>query len=93
MNRKLLLLFSIITLLTSFSSADAQIRYRADGMLTYGNTEPFHFYDWTLDARGLYLKTKGSNFLQFDITPGNPRIAGHGDQIVFYNTQLSRFNI
>lgn len=92
MCQRMLLLLSVLTLWVGFSTADAQIRYRADGMLTYGNTEPFRFYDWTLNARGLYLKTKGSNFLQFDVTPGNPRIAGHGDQVVFFNTQSSRFN-
>lgn len=33
-----------------------------------------------------------TTFFQIDLTPAAPRLAGHGDQIVFYNTQTGTFN-
>ena len=38
------------------------------------------------------LRDNSSHFFQIDITPANPRLAGQGDQVVFYNTQTSTFN-
>lgn len=73
-------------------SADAQIKYRSDGKLTIGNTNPYDFYPITTHGNGMYMKCKTSNFFQIDCTPSSPRLAGHSDQIVFYNTATSKFN-
>ena len=40
----------------------------------------------------MYFKSKTSNFFQIDVTPAATRLASHYDQVVFYNTRLSRFN-
>lgn len=42
---------------------------------------------------GLYWSEfSATKFFQLDLTPANPRIAGTGNQIVFYNTEKSIFN-
>lgn len=33
-----------------------------------------------------------NKFFQIDLTPANPRLAGTGDQVVFYNTNTRTFN-
>lgn len=84
MKRTIILLLSL-ALLGCFSSfeSQAQIRYRTNGKITFGNTEPMTFYDWTAQTNGIYLKSGNYNFLQLDVSPGNPRLAGHGNQVVF----------
>ena len=44
------------------------------------------------DWNGTYLTCKDSNFFQVDVTPDNPRLAGTGNQVVFFNTETSTFN-
>lgn len=75
-----------------FSKSYSQIKYSADGKLSIGNTLPYGMYGQTVFGNGMYFKCKTSNFLQLDISPSNPRIAGTGNQVVFYNTQTSTFN-
>lgn len=82
----LLFLFSCSCLITN-----AQIKYWSDGNLTVGTTTPYKFYNTTIGGTGVYLSL-GSKFLQMDITPQNPRIAGSGNKIVFYNTQTRAYN-
>lgn len=83
----------LLLLLVSFAvTTSAQITYTG-GKLGVNNASTNTFYsfnakDWT----GMYMKCKSSNFLQFDLTPANPRIAGTGNQVVFYNTQTQTFN-
>ena len=45
-----------------------------------------------IENPGYWYTTKTSNFFQIDLTPANPRLAGTGDQVVFYNTNTSTFN-
>lgn len=87
----LTILFTLMVGHTCIESA-AQMRYLSNGKFTFGDTTPMTFYDWTIKANGIYLKSINSKFLQIDISPSNPRIAGYGDQVVFYNTQSNRFN-
>jgi len=75
-----------------FSKSYSQIRYLSDGKLTIGNTQPYEYFGQTIFGNGAYFKCKTSNFLQLDITPANPRIAGTGNQVVFYNSKNSAFN-
>ena len=81
-----------IAFLLIASVSNAQIKYRSDGKLTIGNTEPEQFYGITTYGGGMYFKSKTSNFFQIDVTPAATRLASHYDQVVFYNTRLSRFN-
>ena len=81
----------VVILLSVSASGLAQINYTSQGKLTVGNVTPYSFYP-TTHYGSIYLKDNSSNFLQIDITPASPRIAGHGDEVVFYNTQTSTFN-
>lgn len=85
---------TLVVVLFSICDATGQIRYMSDGKMTIGNTDPFAFYHYTVAGTGMYFKFPGdySNFFQIDVTPAAPRLAGHGDQIVFYNTQTNTFN-
>ena len=60
--------------------------------MTIGNTQPYEYFGQTVFGNGMYFKCKTSNFLQLDITPANPRLAGTGNQVVFYNSKTSTFN-
>ncbi|HCA99409.1 tail fiber domain-containing protein [Petrimonas sulfuriphila] len=75
-----------------FSKAQSQIRYASDGKLTIGNTQPYEFYGQTVEGSGMYFKSLTNRFLQLDVSPSSPRIAGTGNQVVFYNTKTSTFN-
>lgn len=45
-----------------------------------------------IDIPGYWYTVKSNNFFQIDLTPANPRLAGTGDQVVFYNSNSSTFN-
>ena len=85
---------TLVVVLFSICDARGQIRYTSNGKMTIGNTDPFAFYHYTVAGTGVYFKFPGSynNFFQIDVTPAAPRLAGHGNQVVFYNTQTSTFN-
>ena len=88
--------FSALVIISSFLSlqfsASAQINYQ-NKRLTVGQTDPYSFYDITLGINGIYVNRATNRFLQFDVsTIGAPRIAGHNNQVVFYNTQTGTFN-
>lgn len=82
----------VIVLLVMTGSVNAQIKYRSDGKLTIGNTEPYEFYHQTIYGNGMFFKAKTNNFFQIDCTPAATRLASHYDQVVFYNTKTSTFN-
>lgn len=82
----------VVALLLFATGASAQIKYRSDGRLTIGNSEPEQFYTITSVGPGMYFKCKTSNFFQIDVSPAATRLASHYDQVVFYNTQSSKFN-
>ena len=82
----------VIVLLVMAGSVNAQIKYRSDGKLTIGNTEPYEFYHQTIYGNGMFFKAKTNNFFQIDCTPAATRLASHYDQVVFYNTKTSTFN-
>lgn len=82
----------VVTLLLVATVANAQIKYRSDGRLTIGNTEPEQFYSITTAGSGMFFKCKTSNFFQIDVSPAATRLASHYDQVVFYNTKTSKFN-
>lgn len=88
LKKSLLLIFSI----GFFASiANAQIYYDGRIFNIGGATENGKF-SWIVDKlSGMYWNF-GDNFFQIDLTPTNPRIAGTGNKIVFYNTFTSTFN-
>ena len=80
----------VIILSCLCTSINAQIKYTSEGRLLIGDVQPQGHYH-TLYGN-IYMKEHYGNFFQIDVTPGAPRLAGHGDQVVFYNTQTSTFN-
>lgn len=85
-----LLLAAIVTVACMFS-ANAQLKY-ANGRLTL-DTAPFGTYKVTLAGNGAYFNMPSqSNFFQIDIASDKTRLAGHGDEIVFYNSSTNKYN-
>lgn len=72
--------------------ASAQIKYYSNGKLTFGNTEPYEYFNQTIYGNGMYFKCKTGNFFQIDVTPAASRLASHDNQVVFYNSKTSTFN-
>lgn len=71
---------------------NAQIKYDSNRRLTIGNTTPYSVYAQTIEGSGMYFTCSGSNFFQIDVSPAATRLASHLNQVVFYNTQTSKFN-
>lgn len=81
----------VITLLSIISiSANAQISY-SNGRLIYGKADPHPFLPITITGGGTYW-TIDNKFFQLDLSPENPRLAGTGEKIYFYNTATNKYN-
>ena len=90
MKRQLFLLATL--LMTIANSSMAQIKY-SGGNICINEASKNTFYGLSIDKwPGMYWTCKGHNFFQLDVTPTNPRIAGTGNQVVFFNTATSTFN-
>lgn len=85
------IIYIVITICFFSSAAKAQIYY--DGRIfNIGDATENGKFSWIVDKlTGMYW-TFGNNFFQCDLTPGNPRLAGTGNKIVFYNTFTNTFN-
>lgn len=78
--------------MTIANSSMAQIKY-SGGNICINEASKNTFYGLSIDKwPGMYWTCKGHNFFQLDVTPINPRIAGTGNQVVFFNTATSTFN-
>lgn len=84
---------AMISFFAFMPESSAQIKY-VDGGLLIGNVAtPYYHYGITANTNGACFIGANNRFLQFDVTPSAaPRISGHGNQIVFYNTVTSTFN-
>lgn len=84
-----------VTIIVSWAfpvTSNAQITYSKSGLSIQG--APTHkYFGLTIDKYlGMYWTCKSNNFFQLDLSPANPRIAGTGNAIVFYNSETSTFN-
>lgn len=90
-----ILLLSIIFSSLAFT-IDAQINYRSNGFLTFGNTSTYHDgtknYDLTLRGNIWINGPTSGHFLQIDTNSAATRIASHYNQVVFYNSGTSTIN-
>lgn len=85
-------LFFLLQFVCFAVAASAQISY-SNGKICVNGAPSNSYYTFSANNwSGMYMTCKTNNFLQFDLTPYNPRIAGTGDQVVFYNSQTSTFN-
>lgn len=81
----------MVSVLCHFT-ASAQIKYQSN-ILTVGNTDQFLYYMVTIAGNGVYFNHSNGRFLQISVAAtGAPRLAGHNNQIVFYNSQTGKFN-
>ena len=70
----------------------AQFKYQ-NGKILIGNASAFGEYPIVVAGGGMYFNHTNSRFFQLDVMSyGAPRLAGHNNEIVFYNTQTSTFN-
>lgn len=73
-------------------NANAQFKYQ-NGRVLIGNASAFGDYPIVVAGGGMYFNHTNSRFFQLDVmSNGAPRLAGHNNQIVFYNTQTSTYN-
>lgn len=73
-------------------SMNAQITY-SNGNLNINNAPKHKYLGLTINKwSGMYWTCNTNNFFQLDISPANPRFAGTGNQVVFYNSATSTFN-
>ena len=85
------LLFTILFSAVSIFSANAQLTY-SGGRLSL-DTTPIGSYKVSIAGNGAYFKLPSqTNFFQIDISSENTRLAGHGDQISFYNSSTNKYN-
>lgn len=83
------ILFAVVLSVACSLTAHAQLKYVENRLTLDGN--PQGTYKTTLHGNGLYLKS-GSNFFQVDISQAKTRLAGHGDEVVFYNSATNTYN-
>lgn len=89
MKEKILFLLVIISFPIGMM---AQITY-SGGKLSINNAPAHTYFGLNIDKwPGLYWTCNTSNFFQLDLSPANPRLAGTGNQVVFYNSETSTFN-
>lgn len=70
----------------------AQITY-SNWWLNINNAPKHPWIPMTIGTwPGFYWTCNTSNFFMLDVSPANPRIAGTGNEIVFYNTDTGTFN-
>lgn len=89
---KKLFIFIISTFFIA-NPINAQISY--DGyILNFGGASENGRFNWIVDKfAGLYWTfDNNTKFLQLDVATANPRIAGTGNQIVFYNSFTDTYN-
>ncbi len=83
----------IISFLFISNVVNAQISYDGN-ILNFGGAPTNGRYNFLVDKfSGLYWTfNNGVNFMQFDVATANPRIAGTGNKIVFYNSFTNTYN-
>ena len=82
----------ILLLLGMGCNSYAQLKFYDNNRLTIGPVTPYSFYYYTFYTTGMYMQCSGNKFFQVDVSAAATRLASHGDQVVFYNTQTSTFN-
>ena len=88
---KLMKLFLCGIVAIASLTVEAQITYnnrRLSINISEPNTIGLMINEWS----GMKWTCKGSNFLRIDVNSLNPRIAGTGNEIVFYNTDTNTYN-
>lgn len=91
--KRYLLIFSVFTFTFGIfcHESSAQVRYE-NNTLFIGTSEPVSWYP-IIAGGGMYFNHSNGRFFQIDVAAnGAPRLAGHNNEVVFYNTQTGTFN-
>lgn len=91
--KRFIIFSSLVVLFTLLcnTSAYAQVRY-AEGRFCI-DTAPVLGYKMNVGGNGAYFTMPNqSKFFQIDISSTNTRLAGHNDQVEFYNSATSKYN-
>lgn len=93
MKRLFKFMFVLAATVAAPALCEAQINYSDNSIWINGaqrhlKYEGIFVKDWT----GVYWTCNNDNFLQIDVSPANPRIAGTGNKIVFFNTATGTYN-
>lgn len=87
------IVFIVVACMASTNTISAQIKYGPSGILIGNIAQQHSHFSITAATNGIYFQYTNGRFLQLDVAPSaSPRIAGHGNQVVFYNTASSTFN-
>lgn len=85
------ILFAAVLALTGTLSAQAQFIYSESRVSV--DIAPVGSYKLSVGGNGAYFKMPSQpNFFQIDISADKAHLAGHGDQIAFYNSATGRYN-
>lgn len=91
-NKHFSAIFFFLTASLCSTMVKAQITY-SDWWLNINNAAKHPNLPMTIGTwPGFYWTCNQSNFFMLDVSPSNPRIAGTGNEIVFYNTDKGIFN-
>lgn len=85
----------ILALCTIALTANAQLKYNANGTLTCGNVQQYGSYTTAWYGWGHYYRyTYNGNptWMKFCIGISDPRISGHNGSIVFFDSETGQFN-
>lgn len=86
-------ILSSLAILFVSTISNAQISYNSRILNIGGASENGKFNLLVDKYSGLYWTfNNGNKFFQCDVTPANPRLAGTGDKIVFYNSFTNTYN-
>lgn len=86
---KIILMF-VLTLLSV--GMNAQITY-AGGHLSINDAPTNNYFGLNIDKwLGMYWTCNSNKFFQLDLSPENPRLAGTGNVVVFFNSAMNKFN-
>lgn len=92
MKKTIITMILLVVSISLSTNANAQFKYQ-NGRVLIGNASAFGDYPIVVAGGGMYFNHTNSRFFQLDVMSyGAPRIAGHNNEIVFYNTQTSTFN-
>lgn len=87
------IVFVVVACMANTNTISAQIKYGPSGILIGNLTQQHSHFSITAATNGMYFQHTNGRFLQLDVAPSaSPRIAGHGNQVVFFNTASSTFN-
>ena len=87
-----ILVISLSSVFLLNQTASAQLKYQS-GRCIMGADSPYLYYSMTVAGNGIYFNHTNNRFFQIDVsTAGAPRIAGHNNEVVFYNSQSKTYN-